>query len=457
MNHKKKAGRPGKRNEMDMLHGPLLGRLILFALPLTATSILQQLFNSADTAVVGRFVSNEAQAAVGANSSVINLLVNTFVGVSVGANVVIAGLAAQRNAERIHKAVHTTISFALLLSVFIFAVGELIAEPLLRIMSTPDDVMELAVRYLRIYLCGVPLEMTYNFGSAILRSRGDSKRPLYSLFLSGIINVFLNLFFVLVCHMNVEGVAYATVISNGIAAGLVLHYLMTEDGAFRFRFRDLCVDRDLLHKIVIIGAPAGLQGAVFSISNVCVQSAINSFGSEAVAGASIALYFDMFTYYFSYGFSQACLTFASQNHAVGQEERCRRIFRLSVIFGALFTFSVGLIFNLGKRFFLGLYTTDAVVLSFAAVKMLHSCLFQFLEAPFDMAGSMLRSYDHPLAPAMITIVGTCVFRLAWVFWIFPLHRNFGTLMNCYPISWILTDILMLADYWYVMHRRKALS
>lgn len=452
---KKKEASRKQAHELDMLHGPIFGKLVRFALPLTATSILQQLFNSADTAVVGRFVSNQAQAAVGANSSVINLLVNTFVGMSVGANVVIAGLAAQKRSERIHRAVHTTIAFTLLLSVFIFIVGELVAVPLLQLMSTPDDVMDLAVLYLRIYLCGVPLEMVYNFGSAILRSRGDSKRPLYSLLLSGIINVFLNLFFVVVLHRSVDGVAYATVISNGIAAGIILRDLMKEKGAFHFSFRDLCLDRNLLHKIVMIGAPAGLQGAVFSISNVCVQSAINSFGSEAVAGASVALYFDMFTYYFSYGFAQACLTFASQNHAVGQEERCGRIFRLSVAGGMAFAFVVGLIFNLGQNFFLRLYTTDAVVLSYAGIKILHSCQFQFLEAPFDMAGSMLRSYDHPLAPAIITILGTCVFRLGWVFLAFPTHRDFASLMNVYPISWILTDLLMLSFYYYISVRRKA--
>lgn len=437
-----------------MLHGPLLGKLILFALPLIATSILQQLFNSADTAVVGRFVSNEAQAAVGANSSVINLLVNTFVGISVGSNVIIAGFAAQQKSGRIHKAVHTTIAFALILSAFIMLIGELVAEPLLRIMATPDNVMPLAVRYLRIYLVGVPFEMVYNFGSAILRSRGDSKRPLYSLLLSGIVNVFLNLFFVLVCGMNVEGVAIATVISNAGASWLVLGFLMKEDGAFRFRFRDLCIDRDILHKMVLIGAPAGLQGAVFSISNICVQSAINTFGSEAVAGASIGLYFDMFTYYFSYGFSQACLTFASQNHAVREEARCRRIFILSMAAGLAFTFAVGLVFNLGKGFFLGFYSTDAIVLGYASVKMLHTCLTQFLEVPFDVSGSMLRAYDHPLAPAIITIIGTCIFRLGWVFLVFPHHHDFTGLMNVYPVSWILTDILMLATWFIVQKRRK---
>ena len=440
-----------------MLNGPIWTRLLLFALPLTMTSILQQLFNSADTAVVGHFVSSEAQAAVGANSAVINLLVNTFVGISVGANVVIAALAARREEKAIHRAVHTVSAFSLLASVAIIAVGELLAGWILTLMATPADVMDLAQLYLRLYLVGVPFEMVYNFGSAVLRSKGDSRRPLLALFLSGVLNVFMNLFFVLVLHRSVDGVAIATVLSNAVAAGLVIHFLATEEGAFKFRWRDLCLDRGILRKVIQIGLPAGLQGAVFSVSNMCIQSAINSFGSDAVAGASIATYFDMFTYYFSGGMAQACLTFASQNHAVGKEERCTAVFRDSIVLGLLLTFSVGMVFYFGRSFFLGFYTTDAAVLAFAATKMGHSMVTQFLEVPFDMPGSMLRAYDHPLATAVITVLGTCVFRLGWVFLVFPHDRDFARLMNVYPISWILTDILMLAAWalvrrdWYRRH------
>ena len=439
------------RNEIDMIHGGLAGKIMLFALPIAAASILQQLFNSADTAVVGHFVSSEAQAAVGANSAVINLLVNTFVGISVGANVVIAALAARKEEERIHRAVHTVIAFSLLVSAGIFLVGELLAAPILRLMATPEDVMDLAAWYLRLYLLGVPFEMVYNFGSAVLRSKGDSKRPLLALFFSGVLNVAMNLFFVVALHRSVDGVAVATVLSNAVAAGLVLHFLAKEEDAFRFRWKDLCLDRDLLSRVVQIGFPAGLQGAVFSVSNMCIQSAINSFGSRAVAGASIATYFDLFTYYFSGGMAQACLTFASQNHAVGREKRCTAVFRDSILLGLLLTFSAGMVFYFGRTMFLGFYTKDAVVLAFAVSKMRHSMVTQFLEVPFDMPGSMLRSYDHPLAPAVITVIGTCVFRLGWVFLVFPHDRDYARLMNVYPISWILTDILMLVT-WAIVRR-----
>lgn len=234
-----KKTRKSGAHEIDMLHGPIWNRLLWFALPLTMTSILQQLFNSADTAVVGHFVSNEAQAAVGANASVINLLVNTFVGISVGANVVIAALTARQEDEKVHRAVHTVIVFSVLVSLLIIAAGEILARPILTLMATPENVMDLAVWYLRLYLLGVPFEMVYNFGSAVLRSKGDSRRPLLALFFSGVLNVFMNLFFVVVLGMSVDGVAISTVLSNAVAAALVMYFLATEEGAYRFRMQDL--------------------------------------------------------------------------------------------------------------------------------------------------------------------------------------------------------------------------
>jgi putative MATE family efflux protein len=446
----------GKTHQVDMLHGPLLQKLVMFALPLTLTSILQQLFNSADTAVVGHFVSSAAQAAVGANSSVINLLVNTFVGMSVGANVVVAALIARDQKKAISDAVHTIIAFSLAVSFLIIVIGELFAAPILRLMATPEDVIGLATLYLRIYFVGVPFEMVYNFASAILRARGDSQRPLYSLMLSGVINVILNLFFVIVLGMSVDGVAYATVISNAIAAGMVLYFLMTEEAPFTFSFQKLHIDRAYLHRVIVIGAPAGFQGALFSISNVVVQSAINTFGSAAVAGGSIALYFDLFAYFFCNGFSQACVTFVSQNAAAGKEDRCRKVFSLCLSCALLFTFIVGAIFVFFQDFFLGLYTADAAVLSFASIKMLHSCFFEFLEAPFDVTGSAIRGHGNSMLPTIITIIGTCLSRLGYVFFLFPYQHGRAALMNVYPISWILTSIIMLFAY-YRMEKKLAAS
>lgn len=440
--------------EIDMLNGSLWQKLIFFAIPLTLTSILQQLFNSADTAVVGRFVSSQAQAAVGANSSVINLIVTSFVGMSVGANVVIAGLIAQKRERDIAEAVHTVIAFALAASLCIMLLGELLAVPILRLMATPEDVIDLAVLYLRIYFLGVPFEMVYNFGAAILRSRGDSKRPLYSLLFSGLINVVLNLLFVVLLHRSVDGVAIATVVSNVIASLCVLRFLCTAEAPYTLDLRKLRIHKKHLRRIILIGAPAGLQSAVFSISNVTVQSAINSFGSAAVAGASIALYFDMFSFFFCDGFSQACVTFTSQNAAAGREDRCRRIFWLCMAFGVLSALMASTSFYVGRSFLLGLYTSDHMVLHFAAVKLGITCITQFLETFFVVPGSSLRGHGHSMLPMVFTILGTCVYRLGWVFLFFPHMHDFGALMTVYPISWVLTSVMMLIAYFRMERQLK---
>ncbi|MDY5704502.1 MAG: MATE family efflux transporter [Lachnospiraceae bacterium] len=441
-----------KSYSVDMLNGPLAKKLIAFALPLAATSILQQLFNSADTAVVGRFVNRQAQAAVGANGYIINLLVLTFVGISVGSNVVISNLIARNESKKIHDAVHTSIALALLIGLGLIVLGEGLAVPMLGLISTPSNIMDDAVLYLRIFLIGVPFEMVYNFGSAVLRSQGDSKRPLYSLMLSGVINVVLNLFFVVVCGLSVIGVGLATVISNGITAGLVIYFLWKEESPFTFRFHELGIDRRLLKKIIVIGLPAGLQGMLFSISNVCIQSAINSFGDAAVAGASIGQYFDLYTYFFSAGFASAAVTFTSQNHAAGHEDRCRRIFWLCNLFGLISCFLVGVALVGFRGFFLGLYSTDKAVLWFATVNLFHRTIFEFFEVPFDVAGSSLRGHGHSLTPTLIIVIGTCAFRLACVFFIFPLSHKFEMLMDVYPISWLLTDVIMLIAYFYMCRR-----
>lgn len=434
------------RHQMDMTHGSLWDKLIIFAIPLALTSILQLLFNSADTAVVGHFASSEAQAAVGANNSVISLLVNTFVGMSVGANVLVAKFIGQEKQDAIEAAVHTAVALAFIISAGVVVIGELAAKPILTLMGTPDNVITLAVLYLRIYLIGVPFEMLYNFGAAILRSQGDSRRPLYSLMFSGVVNVILNLFFVILMHMSVAGVAAATVIANGVAAGLVLSFLMTEPAPFTLKFTKLRIHGGCLKQIIAIGAPAGFQSSLFSISNICVQSSVNSFGSLAMAGNSIAQYFDLFAYFFTGGFSQACVTFTSQNSAAGREDRCARVFWLSLGFGMLVTLTMSSTFYLGRGFFLGLYSANATVLGFAATRMLHCGMFQFLEGLFDIPGSSLRGHGHSLIPAVLTVIGTCGYRLGWIFLVFPGTRDYGQLMNVYPISWILTGIMMLIAY-----------
>ena len=284
----------GISNQMDMLNGSIFDKILLFALPLAISSILQQLFNSVDVAVVGRFASSEALAAVGSNSSVISLLINLFVGISVGANVVIANYIGQGKTEKIQDAVHTVMIISLISGVFLLVLGLMIARPILEIMGTPENVIDLAVLYLHIYFLGMPFLMIYNFGAAVLRSKGDTKRPLYCLIISGVINACLNLLFVIVFKLSVAGVAIATVIADGVSAVLIIYFLMNEEETIRLRLNKLKIKKSELIKVIKIGVPAGLQGVVFSVSNVCIQTAINSFGSDVIAGYSAAIKLNTF-------------------------------------------------------------------------------------------------------------------------------------------------------------------
>lgn len=315
---------------MDMLHGPMLKKMLLFALPLAAGSILQQLFNAVDVAVVGQFASSEALAAVGANSSVITLLINLFVGISVGSNVIIAHYIGKGEPDRVNGAVHTSILLAILSGVILMILGMIIAGPLLKLMSTPDDVLEMAILYLRIYCIGMPFIMIYNFGAAILRSMGDTRRPLYCLITSGVVNAGLNMLFVIVFHMGVSGVAIATTIANMISAGMILYFLQHTDEHLRMEWKKLRLNKEELLRILQIGVPAGIQGMVFSIANVLIQASVNSFGSDAVAGSAVAMNFEYISYFAVNGFNQAVMTFVSQNLGAGNMKRCRKAYALGM-------------------------------------------------------------------------------------------------------------------------------
>ena len=305
-----------KKNTIDMTHGSLWNKLLLFALPLAASSILQQLFNSVDTAVVGRFASSRALAAVGSNSSLIALMINLFIGISLGSNVIISRYIGQKAEEHVKAAIHTAIVVALCSGIFVLVLGQFIARPVLTLMGTPKDVLDLAVLYLRIYFLGMPFIMLYDFSSSILRSIGDSRRPLYALIAAGIINTGLNLILVIVFHLGVSGVAIATVVSNIVSSGILFYILLHEQEPIRVRLSGLSIDWGELKKILIIGVPAGLQGMVFSLANVCIQSMINSFGSNAIAGSAAALNFEFFAYFM-------VNAFADYRYFYEPELRCR--------------------------------------------------------------------------------------------------------------------------------------
>lgn len=448
--------RKNSRN-VDMLHGPLAGPIILFALPLAVSSMLQQLFNAADTAVVGRFASSQAMAAVGSNSSVINLVVALFVGLSVGTNVVIAGLIGRGKREEISTAVHTAVVVALMSGVFLVFVGISIARPMLTMMNTPEDVLDLAVLYLRIYFLGMPFIMLYNFGAAILRSKGDSTRPVYALICGGILNVLLNLLLVIVFRLHVIGVASATVTSNLVSSFLVMWFLLHEEDEFRLDLRKLGINTGYLLQMVRIGMPAGLQGVVFSLSNTVIQSGVNSFGSAASAGSAAALNFEIISFYIVNSFNQAAVTFTSQNYAAGKYDRCRRVFGLSLLFTVIGAGTMDFLFIAGRHFTLSLFTTDPKVFEYAVIRFTHILAFQWMVSFYEISGSALRGMGYSMTPTMITIFGTCVFRILWVMTLFPRHRSFGFLLYVYPASWLITGTLVLTAYFLICKKAMPLK
>ncbi len=440
---------------MDMLHGSIFRKLLLFALPLIASGILQQSFNSVDVAVVGQFASNQALAAVGSNGLVISLIINLFIGISVGANVVIAHYIGRKDEQGIQNAISTTAVIAATSGIFLLITGLVIAKPLLEALDTPEDVMDLAVLYLRIFSLGMPFMMIYNFGAAILRSMGDTKRPFYSLVIAGVINVGLNLLLVIGFKMSVAGVAIATVASNIVNAAIIICFLTHEKGIFRLKLKKLSLSKPELRKILQIGVPAGIQGMVFSISNVFVLATINSFGSAAVAGSSAALNYEYYCYFVVSAFAQAAVAFISQNYGAGKIERCKNIFRQSMLLGLLGCAFLNLLIVWQKEFFIGFFTSEPDIVRYAAIRMEYVLLFQFMASSYEISGAALRGLGYSMTPTVLTIFGTCLLRLVWIFVVVPMSRSYETLLTVYPISWVITGIAVCTAYAII--RRKAFS
>ncbi len=438
--------------EMDMLQGGLAGKLIMFALPLAFSSILQQLFNSADVAVVGRFAGSSALAAVGSCVAIVGIFVNLIVGLSVGPNAALASLIGQKKRERIPEMLHTIMMFGILLGVGLMVIGLLFARLILEVSGTPDSVMGQALVYIRIYLCSIPFMTVYNFGAAILRSYGDTRRPMYYLIVSGTVNVLLNLVFVIGFGMGVAGVAIATWISNVISTGMVLYHLRKRQDEFQLRVKQLRIEKKSLIKVLQIGVPAGIQGTIFSISNVFIQSGINSFGENAIAGSSLALNFEYFTYDIANAFAQAAVTFTSQNYGASNLKRCRKIFWLCMLFGIGFTEVLSIIFMIWDDFFVSIYTISPAVAVFGLIRMHHVCSLEGLTATYEVESAALRGMGKSLEPAIFTILGTVVFRLIWLFTVFRWIPTYSMLMNVYVASWIFTGVSIFIVY--ICHMKK---
>lgn len=435
-----------------MLHGGLAGKLILFAIPLAFSSILQQLFNSADVAVVGRFAGSAALAAVGSCVALVGIFVNLIVGLAVGPNAALANLIGQGQRNRISGMVHTILTFGMILGVVLMGLGFLTARTVLEASGTPESVINEALLYIRIYFIGIPFMTIYNFGAAILRSYGDTKRPMYYLVLSGTVNVILNLVFVICFGLGVEGVAISTTISNMLSTALVLVHLHGKEDEFQFRFHKMHIEWKDLKRVLMIGIPAGIQGAIFSVSNVFIQSGINSFGEDAIAGSSLALNFEYFTYDIANAFAQAAVTFTSQNFGAGNLKRCRKTFWLCLLFGMGFTEILSIVFMIWDNFFVSIYTISDAVAVYGLIRMHHVCSLEGLTATYEVESAALRGMGKSLEPSIITILGTVVFRMIWMVTVFKWIPTYDMLMNVYIASWVFTGGLIFIVY--VLYMRK---
>lgn len=438
---------------MDMCNGPLLKKIILFAIPLMLSGVLQLLFNAADVIVVGRFTGNEALAAVGSTSSLINLLINLFVGVSVGANVLLGKHIGARDEENASKTVHTAVTFSLVVGIAMIFVGFFLSRPLLELMGTPEDVINLSVLYMRIYFVGMPAFMFYNFGAALLRAVGDTKRPLYFLTLAGIINVIFNLIFVIVFHMGVAGVALATIISEGISAFLVFLCLKGADGVLHLDHRSLSFHKDVAIQMMKIGLPAGLQGCIFSVSNVLIQSSVNSFGSIAMAGNTASANLEGFVYNAMNSLYQTSLSFTSQNMGAKKYKRVDKI----LIECLVIVMIVGIVMGGGAYLIgtslLSIYSSDPQVISYGLLRMSLICVPYFLCGMMDVFVGSLRGMGYSVMPMLVSLTGACLFRIVWIFTIFAANRSLFVLYFSYPVSWALTATAHFICYMIV--RKKA--
>lgn len=441
-----------KSYEIDMCSGPLLGKILLFSIPLMLSGILQLLFNAADIVVVGRFSGSTALAAVGSTSSLINLLINIFVGLSVGVNVLVARYYGGQKERDVQETIHTAVLTALLSGLLLVAVGELAAGPMLRIMGTPEDVLDQSVLYMRIYFLGMPVLMLYNFGAAILRAVGDTRRPLYFLFAAGAVNVILNLFFVIGLGMGVDGVAWATVISEHISAFLVFKSLMAEEGMMKLHLKKLSIYMDKLKRIVKIGLPAGMQGAIFSVSNVLIQSSVNSFGSVAMAGNTASANIEGFVYTAMNAVYQTSLSFTSQNLGGGKYSRINKVKNICLAVVTVIGLVLGLAAVGAGTQLLGIYSSDSEVLKYGMLRLEIICGTYFICGLMDCMVGSLRGLGYSVIPMIVSLTGACGFRILWVFTVFAAYRSLAVLYLSYPVSWLITAAAHMATFKLV--RRK---
>ena len=427
-----------KSYEINMCEGPILGKVLIFSIPLMLSGILQLLFNAADVIVVGRFAGSQSLAAVGSTSALINLLINVFMGFSVGVNVLVARYYGGRKERDVSETVHTAVTLSLVCGLILVAVGLALTRPLLELMGTPGDVIDKAVLYMQIYFIGMPANMLYNFGSAILRAVGDTKRPLYYLSAAGVVNVILNLISVIIFHMDVAGVALATIISQAISAVCVLRCLMRHESCLKIRLGELKIHKEKLMGIVKVGLPAGMQGAIFSISNVLIQASVNSFGSIAMAGNTAAQNIEGFIYNAMVAVYQANLSFTSQNYGAGKFSRINRIMFICIGVVSVVGFSIGVLAYGAGTSLLSIYSSDPEVIAYGMTRLQIIGLTYFTCGIMDTMVGSIRGIGYSVLPMLVSLTGACLFRIIWIFTIFQWSHTLLTLYISYPASWVLT-------------------
>lgn len=434
-----------KKQKLDMLNGSIWNKLPVFALPIAATGILEQLFNASDIAIVGNFAQTDktaAVAAVGANSPIIGLILNLFIGIALGANVVIANAIGRDDKQTVQKAVHTSMVVSVIGGVLVAIIGEIIAEPLLTALNVPNDVLELALLYLRIYFLGMPVILLYNFEAAIFRSIGETKMPLIALTLSGILNVLLNLFFVIVLKMSVNGVATATVLANVVSAGILYIKLVKSDKYIKVEFKKLRIDGKVFAKIMQIGLPAGIQSAVFAVANIVIQGAINSLGTVVIAASSAAFNIEIIAYNVMNSFSQACTTFVGQNFGANKIDRCKKTLFLCLIEDVIASGTAILIVLITGKFLLSIFNNNPEVIEIGYTRLVIIFIAYIFSMLYEVMSGYLRGFGFSLVPAILTTVGVCVLRIIWINTVFPANRTFVTIMTAYPVSLATTAVLI---------------
>lgn len=439
---------------MDMTEGPLTTKIIKFTIPVMLSGILQLLFNTADVIVVGRFTGKTALAAVGSTGSLINLLVSLFMGLSIGTNVLVARYQGAKDDKAVSETVHTSIALGIVGGLILLIIGVVATRPLLEIMATPEDVIDQSTLYMRILFFGMPLNLILNFGAAILRAIGDTKRPLYYLTIAGVINLFLNIFLVTVFSLGVAGVAIATVISEGVSCGLILLCLKHETGAIRLYFNRIKINPSKCIDIMKIGLPAGLQGCIFSISNVLIQSSVNSFGSTVMAGNTAASNIEGFVYVSMNSLHQTCISFTSQNFGAGKFKRIKKVLINCLVIVAITGLVLGNSAYFFGKYLLSAYNNEAEVISYGLIRLSIISTMYFLCGLMDVMVGAMRGIGYSILPMIVSLVGACGLRIVWIYTVFVKFRTLNILFISYPVTWTITFLSHLVCYYIVTRKYK---